>query len=210
MSFCLNWGHFPGSILSAQGNTLQSMEDLSSTTGSCLNTIHIMVTGPPWRVINWNLYHWLSWIFQARTIQLIGHPAIKARQFLPLLKEITEQYSWEFAMNMFHRWCQRTSYHFPLKPVPSSQFLQQLYLPKASTVARTPNISLSWQSSINNHIPFPFFSGTRGPKVLKSQIWIWNYYGRIALPIALLYNMRWVVLITISHPSWAFHVLLRC
>ena len=146
MSFCLNWGQFPGSIDSAQGNTLQSMEDLSSTTGSSLNTIHIMVTGPPWRVIN----EWES--SSLAIMDMIGHPAVKARIFFTIAQRdhgtIFMGVCNEHVSQMMPKDIRSLSFET------GSEFLQQLYLPKASTVARTRNISLSWQSSIISLFPF--------------------------------------------------------
>lgn len=79
MSFCVNWGHFPGSIVSAQGNTLPSMEDLGATTGSFLKTMNIMsqviLEGSSTGIFVMGFHGYI----QARTIQLIAHSVIKAR-----------------------------------------------------------------------------------------------------------------------------------
>lgn len=145
MSFCVNWGHFPGSIVSAQGNTLPSMEDLGATTGSCLKTIDIMsqviLEGSSTGIFIMGFHGYTSpyysvdcpFRYQSEIIFTIAQKdyGTRLRMKMGVSSEHVSQVMQRTSMDIIS-----------LSFETSSQFLQ-LYLPKESTVARTRNTWLS-------------------------------------------------------------------
>ena len=183
------------------------------------------VTGHPWRVINGNLYHGLSWIYKPVLFSWLPIQLSKRDNFYHCSKGLRNKIEKEDGS--FQRTCLtgdakdiNGQYHFPLKLVPNSfnfTFPKNQPLPELGTLG-----FLTWQSSIINQYkshPFSLFHLNQEANISAGTDWLpskkseyASFIGQIALPCALLYNtwVRWFWSLQNLSPNWAFRVLLRC